>query len=60
MTNLHDAILAEFDEVQTLTGHKHPKTLTEIERSPTDDDEYEIPESRCRVDLFFRKNRGWR
>ena len=60
MTNLHDSIITEFDEVQMLRGYKHPKTLTEIERSPTDDDEFEIPEGKCNVDLFIRKNKGWR
>jgi hypothetical protein len=60
MTNLQDKILEDFEEVQTLRGYKRPNNLTDIERTPPDDDVYDIPESRCRVDLFIKKNRGWR
>lgn len=60
MTDLHDSILEEFEDVQSLRGYERPTNLEEIERTPTEDDVYSIPESRCGVDVFIRKNRGWR
>jgi len=60
MTNLHDSVLEEFEEAQSIKGYTRPKNLEEIERTSIDDDVYSIPESKCGVDVFIRKNRGWR
>ena len=60
MKDLHEAVLEEFTKVQGLFGYERPKNLAELERESMDEDVYDIPESKCGVDIFFRKNRGWR
>jgi hypothetical protein len=60
MRDLHKSVLEEFLEVKDLKGYNRPKNLADIEREPVDDDVFDIPESKCGVDAFIRKNRGWR
>ena len=49
-------ILNEFSLVQELKGYKRPKDLAEIERSPSDDEEIDIPQGQCPVDYFIRRS----
>lgn len=60
MRNLQEDIKDEFTSAQALRGYERPKNLSEIEREPMNDDVYDIPESRISVDVFLKKNRGWR
>ena len=60
MKNLQDDIKEEFTFVQSLHGYERPKNLSEMEREPMNDDVYDISNSRISVDVFLKKNRGWR
>jgi hypothetical protein len=64
MNDLHKSVLEEFVQLQDFNPYNipsnHPKNLSELEKEPMDDDVYDIPESKCGVDVFIHKNRGWR
>lgn len=53
-------VLEEFITVQKLRGYSQPKNLSDIEHCYTDEEYYMEEDSKCAVDIFFRKEKGLR